>query len=98
MESTVPLIINVCVMVTYCTGAIFCYYKYRSYLDVFMKSNMIIYFCAFIVKPLYWLACYLLYLHYKVAIRERESSLLHPISDSIGDLMSGICFLIIHVT
>lgn len=92
MESIAPFIINACIMVTYCTAAVFCYFKYRGYLDAFMKTNIRIYVCAFIAKPCYWLACYLLYLHYQTDVQNKRPSFINPIRDSLGSLMSGICF------
>ena len=90
-------IVSLCLMIVYCSLSVACFVKYRRFLDPFMKSNIIAYIFAFLAKPIFWFASLKLEEYNSVPARDGKTKLLIPIRSSIGGMVSGICFLIIHI-
>ena len=97
MDYFVLLIVSLCLMVLYCSFSIACFIKYRKYIDPFMKSTIFCYLFAFLAKPVFWFVCLQLEDYNKLITREGQSKPLVPIRSSVAGIVSGICFLIIHI-
>jgi hypothetical protein len=63
MDYEVLWIVSLSMTLIYCGCGGTVFVKYRRYLDPFMKSNITIYFCAFVAKTFFWLASYELELY-----------------------------------
>lgn len=95
MDYKVLWIVSFCMMAFYISLGGYVLGKYRSILDPFMKSNIIIYLVAFTAKPIFWLACYWLEL-YNIQLSDTTQPLV-PIRSTLGSAISAMCFLIIHI-
>ena len=95
MDYLVLWILSFIFLIIYASLGVVILLRYRKILDSFIKSSISIYICAFIVKPFFWLACWALQYYNQKAYD--TSKPLVPTRSTLGSLISGMCFLILHI-
>jgi hypothetical protein len=80
------------------------FFKYRSLLDPFIKSNIIVFSMAFVTKTICWFVSWYLDTYNSLVLHKPIDPLnpnnivpLVPIRVTLGSIVSGISFLILQI-